>query len=46
MPSLIIPAETHASNGHGLNDELQAFLEAFSLLEFGAVSKELLSKIA
>jgi hypothetical protein len=46
MPLLMIPGESHVSNGHGLNDELQAFLEAFALLELGAVPKDLLSKIA
>jgi hypothetical protein len=46
MPTLVLPADTHRSSGQNLNDELQAFLEAFALLEFGAVPKDLLSKIA
>jgi hypothetical protein len=46
MPTLsVTPADTHANPKHDLNAELQNFLEAFMLMEFGAVPKEL-SKIA
>lgn len=47
MPSMsIVPGDKHANPTGDLNAELQAFLEAFALLEFGSVPKEVLSKIA
>jgi hypothetical protein len=47
MPCLnLTPTDKHADPSHNLNAELQAFLEAFSMLELGSIPKELLSKIA
>jgi len=46
MGSVAITPEQTTGDKHGLNAELQAFLEAFTLLELGTVPKEILSKIA
>jgi hypothetical protein len=46
MPTVsLTPDTTHANPKHDLSAELQSFLEAFMMVEFGAVPKEL-SKIA
>jgi len=46
MGSVAIIPDSTTGDKHGLNAELQAFLEAFALLELGTVPKEILSKIA
>jgi hypothetical protein len=44
MPTVFSPDSTHGNEKHDLNAELQAFLEAFMLMELGAAKE--LSKIA
>ena len=42
----LTPGNEHADPKDHLERELQAFLEAFSLLETGALSADILKKIA
>jgi hypothetical protein len=42
----LTPGTEHVDPKNHLEQELQAFLEAFSLLESGALSTEILKKIA
>jgi hypothetical protein len=42
----LTPGSEHADPKDHLEHELQAFLEAFSLLEMGVLSSDILKKIA
>ena len=48
MASVVMftPGEETSKNSHRLDLELDAFLEAFHLLEMGALPAEILKKIA
>jgi len=43
---MLTPGDQHVDPKHHLEEELKAFLEAFSLLEAGIISPDVLKKIA